>query len=90
MEASEYKCPNCGADLKFDPAQQKLSCEYCDSTFTIEEVIFSWLRKSLWQISAQVLSQIQETVTLFSASTNYITQNRITAKPSTTSSRLSL
>ena len=38
MEASEYKCPNCGADLKFDPAQQKLSCEYCDSTFTIEEV----------------------------------------------------
>ena len=38
MEASEYKCPNCGADLKFDPTIQKLGCEYCDSSFTIEEV----------------------------------------------------
>ena len=38
MEASEYKCPNCGADLKFDPTIQKLGCEYCDSSFTIEEI----------------------------------------------------
>ena len=38
LDASEYKCPNCGADLKFDPAIQKLGCEYCDSSFTIEEI----------------------------------------------------
>ena len=38
LEASEYKCPNCGADLKFDPTIQKLGCEYCDSSFTIEEI----------------------------------------------------
>ena len=38
LEASEYKCPNCGADLKFDPTSQSLSCEYCDSSFTIEEI----------------------------------------------------
>ncbi len=38
MEAAEYKCPNCGADLKFDPLLQKLSCEYCLSTFTMEEI----------------------------------------------------
>lgn len=38
MEASEYKCPNCGADLKFDPATQNLACEYCDSSFTMEEI----------------------------------------------------
>lgn len=38
MDASEYKCPNCNADLKFDPTNQKLSCEYCDSSFTIEEI----------------------------------------------------
>ena len=38
MEASEYKCPNCGAVLKFTPETQKLSCEYCDSSFTINEI----------------------------------------------------
>ncbi|MDO4863302.1 MAG: hypothetical protein Q4A05_03940 [Ruminococcus sp.] len=38
LEASEYKCPNCGADLKFDPALQKLACEYCDSSFSMEEI----------------------------------------------------
>ena len=38
MDASEYKCPNCNADLKFDPATQKLTCEYCESSFTIDEI----------------------------------------------------
>lgn len=38
LEASEYKCPNCGADLKFDPTIQTLACEYCDSSFTMEEI----------------------------------------------------
>lgn len=38
MDAIEYKCPNCNADLKFDPVSQKLSCEYCLSSFTIDEI----------------------------------------------------
>lgn len=38
LDAAEYKCPNCNADLKFDPLTQKLSCEYCMSSFTIEEI----------------------------------------------------
>jgi len=29
------KCPNCGNNLKFNPALQKLHCEYCDSSFDI-------------------------------------------------------
>jgi DNA-directed RNA polymerase subunit RPC12/RpoP len=33
-----YKCPNCGAELNFDIASQKLSCEYCLSQFTPEEL----------------------------------------------------
>ncbi|MDO4632779.1 MAG: TFIIB-type zinc ribbon-containing protein [Eubacteriales bacterium] len=33
MEAISYKCPNCGADLKFDPSTQKYTCEYCASSF---------------------------------------------------------
>ena len=38
LNAAEYKCPNCNADLKFDPATQKLTCEYCMSSFTVEEI----------------------------------------------------
>lgn len=34
----EYKCPCCGAGLKFSGAEQKLSCEYCDNTFELETV----------------------------------------------------
>ncbi len=33
MDAVQYKCPNCGAGLKFDPEKQDFSCEYCDSVF---------------------------------------------------------
>lgn len=33
-----YKCPNCGGDLKFDPKTQKLTCEYCLSSFQKEEI----------------------------------------------------
>ncbi len=35
---ANYQCPNCGGPLKFDPASQKLSCEYCGSSFTESEV----------------------------------------------------
>ncbi len=38
MESLGYKCPNCCADLKFDAAQQKFTCEYCSSSFTEEEM----------------------------------------------------
>ena len=38
MESVKYACPNCSADLKFDPQQQKLTCEYCLSSFTVEEI----------------------------------------------------
>jgi len=38
MDSVEYKCPNCNADLKFSPATQRLECEYCESSFTVEEI----------------------------------------------------
>ena len=38
MDIVEYKCPNCSADLKFNPAKQKLTCEYCGGAFTLEEI----------------------------------------------------
>ena len=38
MDILEYKCPSCGADLKFNPQTQRLACEYCGSSFTVEEI----------------------------------------------------
>lgn len=38
LDAAQYKCPNCNAELKFDPISQNLSCEYCMSSFTIDEI----------------------------------------------------
>jgi len=38
MAVKVYDCPNCGAHLLFKPELQKLHCEYCDVSFTIEEM----------------------------------------------------
>ncbi len=38
MAVMSYKCPNCGGGLTFDPAKQKVVCEYCLSEFTEEEM----------------------------------------------------
>ncbi len=37
MDEIQYKCPNCNADLRFNPKKQGFSCEFCDSFFTVEE-----------------------------------------------------
>lgn len=38
MAVMSYKCPNCGGGLTFDPKTQKLTCEYCMSEFSEEEM----------------------------------------------------
>ncbi len=38
MDASIYKCPNCDAELVFDPQSQQVNCLYCRSTFTMEHI----------------------------------------------------
>lgn len=38
MSAIEYKCPNCGASLKFDAKSQKVVCEFCGSEFDPEQL----------------------------------------------------
>ncbi len=37
MDAVQYKCPACGAGLKFDARTQDFVCEYCDSVFKEED-----------------------------------------------------
>lgn len=38
MAAVSFKCPNCGGDLRFDPATQKYKCEFCVSVFDQAEL----------------------------------------------------
>lgn len=38
MSVVSYKCPNCGAEIKFDPKLQKGKCDFCLSEFSIEEI----------------------------------------------------
>lgn len=35
----EYKCPNCGAGLPFNEDNQKMTCQYCDTEFDLEDVL---------------------------------------------------
>lgn len=36
MAIRTQQCPNCSAEIAFDPALQKSRCEYCRSEFTVE------------------------------------------------------
>lgn len=38
MDAAQYKCPNCNAELVFDPNSQKLVCEFCRSEFMLDKI----------------------------------------------------
>ncbi len=38
MDVKLYRCPNCSADLKFDPDKQLFCCEYCRSEFSEQQV----------------------------------------------------
>ncbi len=38
MAVLTYKCPSCGGGLKFDAEKQTFLCEFCESTFTKEQV----------------------------------------------------
>lgn len=38
MSVYSYKCPSCSASLMYDPSKEKLSCDFCGSSFTKEEI----------------------------------------------------
>lgn len=38
MATLNYKCPNCGGPLKFNPDKQMFSCEYCMSDFEEQKI----------------------------------------------------
>ena len=38
MDSIQYKCPNCGGELVFDPNTGAYSCPYCLSKFSQEDM----------------------------------------------------
>ncbi|MEG1849949.1 MAG: TFIIB-type zinc ribbon-containing protein, partial [Oscillospiraceae bacterium] len=38
MAVLTYKCPHCDGGLIFDPEKQAFVCEYCQSSFTEQEL----------------------------------------------------
>ncbi|MGM9988928.1 MAG: hypothetical protein ACI35O_17105 [Bacillaceae bacterium] len=38
MSVVAYRCPNCGADIHFNPELQTCKCEFCLSSFSVEEL----------------------------------------------------
>ena len=38
MATIEYKCPNCGAALAFDPDVGKVKCDHCGSVYTFDQL----------------------------------------------------
>lgn len=38
MDVLNYQCPNCGAPLKFSSQTQRWDCEFCQSSFTAEQL----------------------------------------------------
>ena len=38
MDVKLYRCPNCSAELKFNPDKQLFCCDYCRGEFTPQQV----------------------------------------------------
>lgn len=54
-KALDHKCPSCGAPIHFHPSSGTWKCEYCNSSFTLEE-----MQKSN-NASSEIHNQKQET-----------------------------
>ena len=37
MKLVDFKCPNCGSGIKADTDSRTATCEYCGSTFAIDD-----------------------------------------------------
>ncbi|MEE1218871.1 MAG: TFIIB-type zinc ribbon-containing protein [Ruminococcus sp.] len=60
MATVNYKCPNCGGPLKFNPELQKFSCDFCASTFAEKEVQQLYAEKEAKQSQAERAEQRQK------------------------------
>ncbi len=62
MEAVQYKCPACGAALKFDAEKQDFICEYCDSVFKEEDFFKSDEKLAVDAVQTQAKENLENAV----------------------------
>lgn len=86
-DVTEYKCPSCGASLRFDINSQRMVCDSCSSSFDLEYIRshfnevtdakladFDWIERTKYVWEPDMLEQLVE----FSCSScggNIITKN---------------
>ncbi len=60
-QVTNYQCPNCTGPMHFDPASGKLVCDYCSSSFTVEEIekLFAEKNEQAGQAAAQAANAEQ-------------------------------
>lgn len=75
MNTVQYKCPSCGAELVFDPAQQNFSCPFCSSTFTEAEMRQRY--QQMEQQAERTADPQAETVRENAEDTAFETENRL-------------
>ena len=52
-QISEYKCPSCTGPLRFDAATGKLTCDYCGSSYPVEEIEALYAKKDEEAVNAE-------------------------------------
>lgn len=54
--ALDSKCPSCGAQIIWDPALEKFSCEYCASKFSMDELLAAQEKEKASENSDELVS----------------------------------
>ncbi len=63
-KVTNYQCPACTGPLHFDPERGKLACDYCGSTYTVEEIEAYYRQKDQKAAEALAKDQAEETEAL--------------------------
>ena len=82
-ELQNYKCPNCGGRVEFDPQSGKMKCSFCDSIFEISD-FETPDAQNVQNTSENELTSTASTEETVSANKNVIAQPEA-SKPTTSS-----
>lgn len=55
-DALDSKCPSCGAQIMWDPSIEKFRCEYCNSKFSMDELLAAQEKESTSASNEELVS----------------------------------
>lgn len=73
MKLVAAKCPNCGSNLKVNPKQETIKCEYCESAILIDDAIAKYKVELSGEVEVKNLPKIGNYLEL--AERNYKNKN---------------